>query len=197
MFTLHQGQPGGCPSDKISRHRARFWERVEVAQEGKLDPSVATKIQFEMQIHSGFVGKRETFFQIHSWNPKCDAYPPLMMKMHKKKLQFHLLRGVRIHPTSDQLIKKGSHKIIQLKKNRSAKYLRREPQKVEILLSKFQDGIGTVSIDINGTRLVKDATLELAKCAQPHVQFGIYRPNGSEHMSQISFDKVVITEIID
>ena len=86
QFTLKDKDKGGCSTDIKSRHGAPYWERAEYAQVNTLSKKKNHEINFKVKILKGFLGQRETFFQIHNYNENfMSVYPSLMFKFHPKK----------------------------------------------------------------------------------------------------------------
>tara|TARA_Y100001970_G_scaffold250182_1_gene321618 strand:+ start:1200 stop:2102 length:903 start_codon:yes stop_codon:yes gene_type:complete len=86
QFTLKDKDKGGCSTDAKSRHGYPYWERVEYAQVNTLSKKKNHEINFKVKILKGFLGQRETFFQIHNYNKNLLAvYPSIMLKFHPKK----------------------------------------------------------------------------------------------------------------
>jgi len=70
-FTLSDKDKGGCPTDKIARHSAPYWERAELRQDGFLKKGEPYSIDTTLRFVEGFDGRRETFFQVHAYNKNC------------------------------------------------------------------------------------------------------------------------------
>jgi hypothetical protein len=174
----------------MARHRAPFWERAEVVQSGRLSFDVVNTIEFEATFLEGFTGERESFFQIHGWAQGCDASPPLMMKMHRGKLQIMALRGARSDATG--VTKRGSHRSVYWRTTR-VEPLYGIAQKFRVVFDASGQNRGRLSVFLNDKKLVNNARIDYATCGAPHVKFGIYRPGDALGTSKILFDDVVIT----
>ena len=61
-FTLSDKDKGGCVTDKVARHRAPYWERAELKQDGTLRKNTSFSIDATLRFVEGFSGDRETFF---------------------------------------------------------------------------------------------------------------------------------------
>ena len=86
QFTLKDKQKGCSATDRKPRHGSPYWERVEYAQVNTLSKKKNNEINFKVKILKGFLGQRETFFQIHNYNENfMSVYPSLMFKFHTKK----------------------------------------------------------------------------------------------------------------
>ena len=188
-FTLQKGQVGTCFTDATARHSAPYWERAEVRQDGNLRLDAVNTISFEATFQSGFQGKRESFFQIHNWGQSCDAYPPLMLKFHRGALQVMALRGVK--STAQRVMRQGRHRNVVSNDFQVADHYGK-PIRFRIVFETKEQGQGTMSLFANDIQLVKDARLDFAICAKPHIKFGIYRPGGTSDTSQVAFDDLVI-----
>ncbi|MEP5154206.1 heparin lyase I family protein [Planktotalea sp.] len=190
LFTLQKGQVGTCSTDNQARHRAAFWERAELSQHGGISLGKVNTIEFEATFLDGFRGERETFFQIHNWSRTCNASPPLMMKMHKGKLQVLTLQGVRVQ--NGILEKQGKHRSVY-RKTTKIKKLIGKPSKFRVVFDARGVDRGTLDVYLNNKQLVKDARIDYASCAKPYAKIGIYRPGGVSRTSQIVFDDVLLT----
>ena len=86
QFTLKDKQKGCSKTDRKPRHGSPYWERVEYAQVNTLSKKKNNEINFKVKILKGFLGQRETFFQIHNYNENfMSVYPSLMFKFHTEK----------------------------------------------------------------------------------------------------------------
>lgn len=193
-FRLSPGQVGGCSTDNQKRHNAPFWERAELRQKGYFASGQITEISFEATFLEGFTGSRETFFQIHGWADNCPAYPPLMMKFDRGVLRVDVLTGVRQSAgQSTRNRDKGRHRAASISRVRIASLYGR-PQMFKLRFDARAQSPGTVSIDMNGRALLRDAPIEFASCARPHVKFGIYRPGKGVARSVVLFDDIRVLE---
>ena len=87
QFTLEGGKPGLRDDDRPHPRGAKFRERNELFSDffDRSDHIIA----FKFNMVEGFNGRRETFFQIHTWNDYCakkqgqtKVYPTLMLMIH-------------------------------------------------------------------------------------------------------------------
>lgn len=187
-FTLAKGDKGRCSSDDRRRHRAPYWERAELAQEGRMRVGHLYRISAEIEIVRGFKGDREAFFQIHGWTSACqEANPPLMVKFHKGKLRVEALRGV-------SATRSGKHRNA-LRKRVKVRSLYGKPMKLVVDFD-TRTQPGRFSLSLGGQVLVSDAKVEFTACAEPHVKFGIYRPGGKATGTSVAvFDDLVVERV--
>ncbi len=183
--TLGSGDVGKCGSDNQQRHRAPYWERAELTADRKMPLGHRHTVRVEVQFSSGFTGERETFFQIHGWAQNCKkAYPPVMMKFTDGRLRVETLRRV-------SALGSGRHRNA-LEKTISIVSLYGKPARFEIDFD-TRSKPGFVSVSIDGRQIVKDAPVDFAKCAEPYVKIGIYRPGGKgSETSAALFDDLEI-----
>lgn len=190
LFTLQKGQIGTCSTDAQPRHSAPYWERAELSQSNRMQLGQVNTIEFEATFLKGFRGERESFFQIHNWSQSCNASPPLMMKIHKGKLQILTLKGTKV---KDGIItKQGAHRSVY-RKSIKIGALMNKPSNFRIVFDAKGRGRGKVSVHLNGKQLVKNARIDFATCALPYAKIGIYRPGGAARTSQIAFDNLKLT----
>ena len=178
---LAEGDKGTCSSDDRTRHRAPFWERAELAQEGRMALGGKYRISTEVRFIEGFTGEREAFFQIHGWTGACKkAFPPVMLKFDDGKLRVELLRGV-------SAISSGKHRDV-LKRDVDVRKLYDVPMQ---LVVDFDTSVrpSRVSLSLGGNVLVENEKVDYARCAEPRVKFGVYRPGGKgSKTSVVVFD---------
>ncbi|WP_298680411.1 heparin lyase I family protein [uncultured Lentibacter sp.] len=187
-FTLRQGEKGKCSTDQKPRHRAPYWERAEVRQDPKMRLGSISMISFEATFLEGFTGDRETFFQIHSWDNGCSAYPLAMMKSQKGRLVVWSLHKVSGDGTGAGA---GQHREVQAQSVRIPQ-LYGKPIKFELDLD-TRTSPGKLSVRMNGRTIVSDAATSFAPCARPHMKFGVYRPGGAgSSTSTVLIDDVVV-----
>lgn len=187
-FVLRPGDVGGCPTDNKARNRAPFWERAELRQSKTLSLGKFHDISFSVQLPSGFSGKRESFFQIHGWAKGCPAYPPVMLKFNAGRLELHSLRGVRQGKSGKGV--KGEHKRISVRGASLAEF-RNQEQRLKLSLD-LRSTPGTVSLAVNERTVVGPVPVEFARCATPHIKFGIYRPGKGKAVSRAVFDDFIV-----
>jgi hypothetical protein len=177
---LSHNDIGLCKSDRIRRHRASHWERAELKQQGSLDRNQAYELTFSTRFMEGFVGDRETFFQIHAYKGgSCNASPPIMMKITGKKI---LLAALRKHKGSER----RGHDIHLAADSIEKLYGKWIKFKLVFDTSKNSK----VTIYQDGRMIFKNVGFWIQSCGSPHLKFGIYRP-GSKlnlHRSVIDFD---------
>lgn len=191
---LQPGQVGRCSTDNQARHGAAFWERAELRQKGYLKLGRVNKISFEAIFLEGFLGERETFFQIHGWTDGCPAYPPLMLMFDRGLLRIDALTNVKQSAGKVWLSKdQGKHRPVQ-KRSLRAQNLYGKPQRFEIVFDASGRQSGLLTIGVNGQPLVDRARIEYAPCAKPHVKFGIYRPGKGTAASRMLFDDLSIEQ---
>ncbi len=188
QFTLREGERGKCPTDNKARNRAPYWERAEVRQDSKMKLGKVQKITFDAVFVEGFVGDRETFFQIHSWNNGCPAYPLVMMKSLNGRLAVLALHKVSGNGLGDG---RGQHREVQ---STSLRIKSIYYQKLHFVLTMdTTSSPGRLSVTMNGQTIVNNAATDFAPCAAPHVKLGVYRPGGkSSGTSTVLFDKLTV-----
>ena len=194
LFQLQPGQVGRCSTDNRARHGAAFWERAELRQKGYLKLGKVNKISFEATFLEGFLGERETFFQIHGWNDGCPAYPPLMLSFDKGRLRVNALTGVKPNAGQVWLSKdQGQHRAVQ-ERSFKVQSLYGRPQRFEVVFDASGSRSGLLTVNVNGQTLVDGARIEYAPCAKPHIKFGIYRPGKGTSASRLLFDDLSIRQ---
>lgn len=188
QVTLAPGDKGKCSSDNRTRHRAPFWERAELAQEGRMALGGQYRISAELRFVQGFSGEREAFMQIHGYAQGCKkAYPPLMLKFDQGTLKVETLRGV-------SLISSGRHRNV-LKQQISVRDLYGRPLALALDFDTRKHP-GRLSVSLNGARVVSDVKVDFAPCAEPHVKIGVYRPGGKgSGISQVVFDDLKVERV--
>ena len=91
QFTLEGGKPGIRDDDRPTRRGALFRERNELHSDyfNRDDHIIA----FKFNMVEGFNGRKETFFQIHSYNSYCamiqgqlNVFPTLKLQVHKGRI---------------------------------------------------------------------------------------------------------------
>lgn len=191
-MTLRQGQVGKCPTDAKARNQAPYWERAELKQVGHLPVGSRHRIAFEAIFLEGFKGKWETFFQLHGWNGNCHAYPPLMMMFDNQRLTIWALRGVSGDGRSGK--NRGSHRNV-VQRGVSISSLTGKPSQFEIDFD-TSSRPGRLSVSLNGQNVVKNASIDFAKCAKPHFKFGVYRPGGKgSKTSAVLIDDIRVEQL--
>jgi hypothetical protein len=190
-FVLREGQKGKCPTDDQVRHRAPYWERAEVRQDGYLELGSTYRISFEAIFLEGFTGEREAFFQVHGHNGSCDASPPVMVKLGNAGLVVDALQRVSGNGLGAG---KGKHRPVQSASVRPrALYGQRSKFVVDF---DSRSNPARLSMTLNGQRIVNNAAVSYAPCARPYIKFGIYRPGGKgSATSSVVFDDILIEEL--
>jgi len=165
-FALSDKDKGGCVTDKVARHSAPYWERVELKQAGSLKRNQKYTIDSTLRFSKGFGGERETFFQIHAYNNSCkQAYPPLMLEFDNTHTDTGVLTLLALNSSrrhigyrSDVNIEDTLGKWIDLK----------------LILDTSEESSVTVLIDEEV--IYSDIPIWIEPCGMPHIKFGIYRP---------------------
>jgi len=141
-----------------------------------------------MQFVSGFTGEREAFFQIHGWAQGCQkASPRLMLKFDAGRLKVETLRGVSVFSS-------GRHRNV-LKKAVDVGALYAKPMRLVVDFDATTRP-GKVSVSLDGARLVSNVPIDFARCAQPYVKFGVYRPGGKgTGTSRVVFDDLRVERV--
>ena len=190
-FILKEGDKGKCSTDNQSRNHAPFWERSEVRQKNSLRLGYHYRIKVEVTLLEGFLGERESFFQIHGWNGNCRAYPPMMMMFDRGKLKIWALRGVSGNGMGAG---RGSHRSVQTQSLRVSS-LKNVASDLVIDFD-TRTNPGRLSISLNGASIAHDVSVEFAPCAKPHIKMGIYRPGGKgSGTSTVLFDNLLIERL--
>jgi hypothetical protein len=180
---LKPGDIGGCSSDRIARASAPYWERAELRQTTNLKRGQVYQISFSAEFVDGFIGHRETFFQVHSWSKQCSAAPLTQLQFSWSKLRVKTLHG-------DTPRERGSLRTLATPPVLIEDLLGTERQfKLHLDLTET----ASISIFMDETPLVLRAPLHLQYCAEPHIKLGLYRP-GKENpgRSMILFDDIRI-----
>jgi hypothetical protein len=178
-FTLNDKDKGNCPTDRVSRDGAFYWERAELKSE-RLYFNKKYELTFEARFVEGFLGYNETFFQIHAHNTPCWARPPAMLKISTQRIELHVLKqnatkrgGFAEHKTQlwiEDLI--GDWKKFKFVFDTSKK-----PK---------------ISMYIDENIIFDDLSYWIQPCGIPHFKFGIYRPGNEPSpipRSVVDFDK--------
>jgi hypothetical protein len=190
-FRLFKGQIGTTKVDNKNRSGASFWERAEVTSGSGannrfyFNKSKTYEITFRVRFVKGFVGDRETFFQIHQSNKNCRVGPIIMMKfsMESFQLAYH---GGNIDYENTPNINQHYGKWVKFR-------LIYGP-------SEIRKGYAATELSMNGKILAKQDLVLQSPCGQPYVKFGIYRAgydNWPNKTSIIDYDYINIKEIIE
>lgn len=172
---LKPGQIGKCSTDNVVRHGAQYWERAEViSQIGNLRLGRTYEISFTVDFLSGFTSRRETFFQIHAWNGKCSAYPPLMMGFHNGKLEVKPLQNVGPKAGTVWISSENGGHVNSIRKSIKIQNLIGKTSEFRIIADIRKRG--SLTVFLNGQKIVDKAKMEVAACGKPYTKFGVYRP---------------------
>jgi len=202
QFTLEGGKPGIRDDDRPHPRGAKFRERNELHSDyfNRDDHIIA----FKFNMVKGFNGRRETFFQIHTWNDYCakkqgqtKVYPTLMLMTHNgrvlvitKSTKENNRRSITktwLPFTKDQIDNKW-HDITITATHAYDNYMKYTLQ--------------SNSLGIN----YKLPASYISPCGKQHIKFGIYRPSfvkkingklttdGVNETSVIQFDDVAIVK---
>jgi len=191
QFTLEGGKPGLAADDKQKSWGPKFAERNELHSEYfNQDPPT---IEFKFNIVKGFRDRRETFFQVHSYNDNCtEARPPLMIQLHKGRLRVQTIVSTAY----------GDHKMTPLV---STNY--NGPVNRRILLKKWHDmRITSHQVGKNYVQyIIQSESLGISKvlpdsyirsCGTQHIKFGVYRPSKATIKHPQSLKKINKTSVI-
>lgn len=180
-FKLDGGSPGHGSGDNVRRNGAPFWERNEYTGESRMGRNTPYSVSFQFRIVKGFQGKRETFFQVHSWDHSCPLYPQLMVKFDLGQLS--------LHPLNDQ----GFHRPVYLDT-----YVTDIANKwVEVKMTAEPVDKDHVKYTFSGELFKKEVSViaTLHECSNQNLKFGIYRPGGEDKLNDtsiIQFDKIQV-----
>ena len=164
-FQLEDGQVGSCRSDKAfnkigkSRSGAPFWERSEYASRKRTGIGVSRPelVSAEVKFVEGFVGPRESFFQIHSGSNGCNSKPVLMMKWNYGDLEVHTRTKLVISEHLDRWI----------------------PTVIAIEDTRF------IYVKFDGEVLLENRYFSYSKpCGATYIKFGIYRPGSWDRINR-------------
>ncbi len=190
-FRLNTGDMGGCSADSQARDSAPFWERAELRQLDYLNQGEAYEIEFEASFADGFVGERETFFQIHGWTKTCNAAPSLMVMFDRRQLTVKVLQGPSERELqADPSAERGSLKVANLVRP-NIDNIGRDLNRFTIFVD-MQQKPYFVTVAVNGQMVVPGTEFYMQDCAQPHVKMGIYRPGGRSPLSMLVMDNLTI-----
>lgn len=186
FFQLLPGDEGGCSSDHSRRDGAPYWERAELRQYGSLNPEQKHEILFEATFLRGFMGKRETFFQIHGWTKTCQSPPILMLQF-----DWHYL-NVMVLEKAGTNAKGRDFKLRQVLEKRPRIEDLANTNKFRIYFDPFTQP-AQISIWLNGQTLIKDQPVHFSPCAELFTKFGVYRPGHvNPGASELLLDDVLV-----
>jgi len=180
-FTLNNKDIGGCSTDNGWSWGFPYRERAELKQSSRLYSNRKYELTFEARFIEGFVGGRETFFQIHAWEKPCRAQPPIMLKYSNGRLLVTTL----YQSVSN---KKGGQS-----NNETGVF-------IEDLIGKWTkfrlvfdtSKSPTISVYLNDKKILDNVEFWIQRCGVPHFKFGIYRPGNTSYpnaRSVVDFDK--------
>ncbi|RVT84056.1 hypothetical protein DXV76_10160 [Rhodobacteraceae bacterium CCMM004] len=172
IFHLRRGDRGRCRSDDRPRHGAPFWERAELRQIGALDPLRRHRISLTAKFADGFIGRRETFLQIHGWTGDCPSAPLAMLQMHRRALRATLLT---VPPSSDAE-RRGTLRPVPM--DRIDVTDLRDSDTAIVLDLDMTARPYLASLTVNGQTLFSERPVHAVPCAVPRIKLGIYRPGG-------------------
>ncbi len=187
MFQVLPGDVGGCSSDSTPRDGAPFWERAELRQTGTLAQDRKHEIQFEASFIRGFIGKRETFFQIHGWSKACPSQPLMMMQFDWRQLT---IRTLAANPDTRTGV---SYRLQHALEDRPGiEDLNQSSNRFRVLLDPTGP-VTRVSVWMNGRVLLRKHPVDHSPCAELHTKFGIYRPGQQNPgASELLLDDVLV-----
>lgn len=192
QFTLVGGNPGIADDYRPTNKGALFRERNELhSRYFNRDNHI---INFTFSLLEGFSGRKETFFQIHSYNENCAVQPTLLLQVHKgmiiARTKAHAGQGKGSYNTTiltHQVM--GEWSDVQIKTHKADKdYMQY-----------------TITSKNLGIDLQLPASY-IAPCGRQYIKFGIYRPSflwktagkiitdGTNKTSVVQFDNLNITK---
>ena len=181
-FTLSDKDRGGCPTDRVARHSAPYWERAELRQSGFLKKGKLYSINTSLRFVEGFNGRRETFFQIHAYNNACkQAYPPIMMKFDNAYSDNAVLTLLALNSHRRHRSYRSNLEIDDILGDLVSFNL-------ELDLSEK----ASVSVSIEGETVFSEIPFWRDPCGTPHIKFGAYRPGSpaGNKRSIVDFDSI-------
>jgi hypothetical protein len=196
-FILKDKDIGCWSGDKGPRAGAPYWERIEYGQkdEDTLSKNKTHVIYFRVKFEEGFVGRKETFFQIHMYNKFYTDVPPMM-------LMWSLNNLIVAHPAYLKDLAKNwetlNWKVTDMYNDKSLKPLLinnyyNQWMNFRIKISPIVEEFGTVSITLNGKLIYFNPRFYIPTIGTPRIKYGIYRP-GNENGNKTS--KVLYSPII-
>jgi len=168
-FKLADKDMGFCSSDSHKRHSAPYWERAELKQKEGLERNRNYQLEFSFKITEGFIGSRETFFQLHNYKKGCKTSPAVMLKADDGKVILWL---------------KEEGETQQYLLNLLVGDILFKQQKVRWVIDTHEKA--KISVYINDELLVNSAPMDLPLCGNPHFKFGIYRPGNETNKNRTS-----------
>lgn len=192
QFHLGPGDMGRCSSDKNPRDGARYWERAELRQNGNFEDGYAYNISFTTIFREGFVGKRETFFQIHGWSKTCKSAPLMMLQFDWQRMRAMVLKpGTELGPTSNR-----GDLVSVLNDAPQIKDVRQREQKFDILYDARSKPY-RLSMWLNERPLFSDEPVYTLDCVEPFLKFGIYRPGEvNPFVSSLILDDIQVDQLV-
>lgn len=186
--SLLPGDVGGCQSDSSPRDGAPYWERAEIIQYDTLLPGDRHLISFTATFDKGFVGKRETFFQIHGWSKSCPSAPLVMLQFDWRHLQAQVLTL----PPEDMAAAGAARGRLEQRLTRRPHIddLRGRENQFDIQFDRSTRP-NRLTLLLNGEVLLENQEVYAMDCAEPRIKMGIYRPGGQNPApSRLLLDKV-------
>ena len=183
-FSLSDGDKGGCSTDRMSRHRAPYWERAELKQVGVLKKNSSYTIDTTLRFVEGFDGYRESFFQIHAYNKNCkQAYPPIMLKFDRTYTDDAVLTLAALNKSKRHSSYRSSWRIDDV----IGRWIN---MKISLKTAKE----GSISVSMNGEHVFSDVPFWSESCGTPHIKFGVYRPGSESGNSKsiVEFDSIIV-----
>ena len=201
QFTLEGGKPGIRDDDSPTRWGAKFRERNELFSDffDRSDHIIA----FKFKMIEGFNGRREKFFQIHTWNDYCaeiqgrKVYPTLMLMIHKGRVL------VNTKSTKGNKRRSWTNTWLPLTKDQ----IFNNWHDITITATHAYDDYMQYTIQSNSLGINRKLPASyISPCGKQHIKFGIYRPSfvkkingklttdGVNKTSVIMFDDVAIVK---
>ena len=201
QFTLEGGKPGIRDDDSPTRWGAKFRERNELFSDffDRSDHIIA----FKFKMLEGFNGRREKFFQIHTWNDYCaeiqgrKVYPTLMLMIHKGRVL------VNTKSTKGNKRRSWTNTWLPLTKDQ----IFNNWHDITITATHAYDDYMQYTIQSNSLGINRKLPASyISPCGKQHIKFGIYRPSfvtkkngklttdGVNQTSVIMFDDVAIVK---
>ena len=200
QFTLEGGKPGIADDDRPTERGALFRERNELHSDYfNRDDHI---INFKFKMIQGFNGRKETFFQIHSYNSYCamiqgkfNVHPTLMLQAHKGRI------GVVTKSRKENDRRSWTRTWLPLHK----KELINNWNDITITTSSAYDDYMQYTIKSESLGIdYKLPASYISPCGKQYIKFGVYRPSfvkkvngalttkGINETSIIQFDDVNI-----
>ena len=202
QFTLEGGKPGIRDDDRPTRRGALFRERNELHSDyfNRDDHIIA----FKFNMVEGFNGRKETFFQIHSYNSYCAMIQGQLNVFPTLKLQVHKGRIAAITKSRKGKDRKAwTRTWLPLRKNE----LINNWNDITITTSSAYENYMQYTIESKSLGIdMKLPASYISPCGEQYIKFGVYRPSfvkkingklttdGVNQTSVIQFDDVAIVK---